>query len=176
MTRYAEETYNQADSALKSLQVQSSDLVIDFREQREVRRKQAQIELDARTPTGKKPRFLYASLNIFSRVRNGALVLIWQEVHRHRITGRPVYKYLRVNADGHGDLRLIVARARDFELELVRATEMEARRMRAQWGRWSKIRRESLRAIEMVERKEPAANPSETAHEWVPAAVDEDSD
>lgn len=170
MRGFADASLKQAESALAALQVQTSDIVAEFREQREALQLEAQAEVDARTPVGRKPRRLYAALNIFGRVRGGTLELYWQEVHRHRITHRPVYKYLRMNSDGQGDLRLILARARDFEIDLVRATELEARRVRTQWSHWAQIRRHCMRAHEMVERKEPAIQPREPLPEWLPAA------
>lgn len=170
MRAFAETGFKQAESALRALEVQAADIVSEFREQRESLQKEAQAELAARTPMGRRPKSLYAPLNLFCRVRDGGLQLYWQEVHRHRITHRTMFRYLRVNSDGDGDLRLIMARAREFETALVRDTELEARRLRAQWSRWSQIRRECLRAYEMIDRGSSAASADEAKAEWVPAA------
>jgi len=170
MRAHAEAALKQSQSALASLEVQVSDIVTDFRDERGKLQSRAQAELEARTLVGRRARPLYAPLNLFGRVRCGGLELYWQEVHRHRLTKRPVYKYLRVTADGHGDLRLILSRACDFESDLVRATELEARRLRDQWSRWSQIRRACMHALQMVDRPKTKTEPAAKVIEWVPSS------
>jgi hypothetical protein len=182
MQRHAYTALDAAEGAMGTLQGQASELVAAFRANRETLRVQAQLEIDARTVVGRRARKIYAPLNLFTRVRGGGLELSWQEVHRNRVTHRPAYKYLRLSADGNADLRLLLARALPFELELVRSTEERAKHIRGQWKRWLQLRNESVRALHLAEELvfRTASAPSGPdgqggsqgggLHDWIPAA------
>lgn len=186
MQGHAYTALDASESALGALQGQASELVAAFRAKRESLREQAQVEVDARTAIGRRAKKIYAPLNLFTRVRGRGLELVWQEVHRNRVTHTLRFKSLRLSADGNADLRLLLSRALPFELELIRDTEEHARRIRAQWKRWGHIGNEAARALHLADefllttKKSGPWSPTDPGalnvpkgdglHEWIPAA------
>lgn len=129
-----------AERVFGAIQCQAESLVANFREGREELQTEIQKDLDARRLLGTRRQSLYCPLSLFVRSTRGTLELYWQEVHINRQTRRPVYKYLRRNSNGETDMRILMARARFFEKSLVRATELEARRIRKYWRLWVKFK------------------------------------
>lgn len=187
MQRYSYTSLDTAESALGALQGQATELISEFRQCRKMLREQAQAEVEANTSVGYRLKKIYAPLNLFSRVRGYGLELVWQEVHRNRLTGGKVYKSLRLAKDGNADLRLLLAKALPFELELVREAEAHAKRIRAQWRRWVHIRSESGRALHLADDflfSNKSSGPSSPegsgtgngslgggTHDWVPSST-----
>lgn len=83
---------------------------------------------------GSLSRQIWCPLNLFSREQNGSLQIYWQLVYRSRATKKIGYQYLRRSEGGDYDLRTLFKHARDFEKDLVKEHEEEARRMRRRWS------------------------------------------
>lgn len=118
---------------------QAEELRNWFREQRKERR-QIAVEVEkASTPVGKKPRIVYAPLNLFARARTGNLEIYWQLVHKGKTDGALKFVYLRKNQQGYM-MRDLLAMAKPFERGLVEQAELRARELRLVWRELAKVR------------------------------------
>lgn len=118
---------------------QAEELRNWFREQRKERR-QIAVEVErASTPVGKRPRIVYAPLNLFARARTGNLEIYWQLVHKGKTDGALKFVYLRKNQQGYM-MRDLLAMAKPFERGLVEQAELRARELRLVWRELAKVR------------------------------------
>lgn len=112
------------------LMAQAADLLEDFRKAKlaklETLKRELKLSGDTKQGVG------YIPINLFVRHNQGHLQIYWQNVHRHRATGRPIYDYIK-KGQGDGYSIAIITRHAGPLKEFVRVTEERAVLLRRQW-------------------------------------------
>lgn len=143
------EKYDKALGAAQTLVINQADNLREwFRSQRKALRLVAVEVEKTTTPVGKRPRSVYAPLNLFARARSGNLEIYWQLVHKGRTDGALKYVYLRKNQEQGYSIRDLLASAKPFERDLVEQAELRARELRLVWRDLVKARTANRLAIQ----------------------------
>jgi hypothetical protein len=174
------QAYANIDAAIRSaksdLELRAISLVGEFRDER----KRLQ-EAWATTAQGRASRESgYAPLNLFARVNNGSLEVYWQLCHLSKgvmSSGRKrtIYTYLARDSRSGYRLTTLMRHAKEFERDLVQATEREASLLREQWAQWATLTRCSKSGAKALRTARSAAATPDTKpeshkdHEMVPS-------
>lgn len=101
------------------------------------------------TMHSKSAKRVFCPLNLSVRMLGGTLQIYWHTLSVNKVTKKKQYKYIPMSRNGQYDMRTLNAKAMEFEIDLVRQTEIKATNIRLRWKKLNESRRHLIRLKEV---------------------------